>query len=460
MDEATPLPFALRARHVVTPDGVRPATVRVEGGRIVDVLAFEASGDASDLGEAWLLPGLVDTHVHINEPGRTEWEGFATATRAAAAGGITTLVDMPLNSVPATTSAAGLDAKVGAARGQCHVDVALWGGVVPGNGSALQSLATGGVRGFKCFLSPSGVDEFGHVGEHDLREAAPVLAALGLPLLAHAESPAVLDRVPQPAGDRRTHSKWEASRPPEAEADAIAMLARVVRDTGVAVHVVHVASAEAVDAVRGSRVTGTWLGAETCPHYLVFDAGAIPAGATEFKCAPPLRANPRHRDALWAALEDGTLDLIASDHSPCPPAMKARESGDFFAAWGGIASLECGLAAVWTEWSRRRQERPQTERVRDVVRWMAEGPARLAGFAHKGRITVGADADLIAWRPGARWTVDPARLHQRHPLTPYAGRALLGVVDTTWVGGVRVFDRGRFAPPAGRLRLEPRERVG
>ncbi len=433
----------LRSRRVAVPGGERPACVVVRNGRIAAVAPWDAGLAVTDeLGELVLLPGLVDTHVHVNEPGRTEWEGFATATHAAAAGGVTTIVDMPLNSVPATTTAAALREKVRAMAGRLHVDAGLWGGVVPGNAGELAPMAAAGALGFKCFLAPSGVDEFGHVAEADLRAAMPALARLGLPLLAHAEDPALLG--PPPVATRR-YADWLASRPPAAEASAIALLARLADELGVHVHVVHVASAAALDALAAApaRRRGL-LSAETCPHYLVFAAEAIADGATAFKCAPPLRGEAE-RDALARAVCRARLDLVASDHSPAPPALKDLEGGDFARAWGGIASLECSLAAAWTAL------RGHGAYAYELAEWMSAAPARLAGLdGRKGAIAAGRDADLVAFDPEAEWTVDASRLHQRHPVTPYAGRSLAGRVRATWLRGEPVCrDGGLTGTPRG-----------
>jgi allantoinase len=440
----------LRSRRVVLPGLVRPACVVVHQGRIAAIAPWDEPLRVTDeLGELALLPGLVDTHVHVNEPGRTDWEGFTTATRAAAAGGITTLVDMPLNSVPATTSAAALREKVRAMPRQLHVDVGLWGGVVPGNAGELEALAAAGALGFKCFLSPSGVDEFAHVSQADLQVAAPVLARLGLPLLAHAEDPARLRALPS---STRRYADWLASRPPEAEASAIAMLARLAAAHGLRVHVVHVASAAAVAALReGARalraagVAGGLLSGETCPHYLVFAAEEIADGATAFKCAPPIRER-RERDALRSALLEAQLDLVASDHSPCPPTLKDPEGGDFAKAWGGITSLEVALSATWSALA------PLGATLEDVALWMSGAPAHLAGLRlHKGAIAAGQDADLVAFDPEATWTPEPAMLLQRHRLTPYTGRPLRGRVLTTWLRGEPAFAAGAIlGEPAGR----------
>ena len=433
--------FTLRSARVVLPDGVRPAAIHVEDGRIAGleigdrVAARARSERVVDLGDLVVSPGLVDSHVHVNEPGRTEWEGFDTATRAAAAGGVTTIVDMPLNSIPATTTVRALEEKRMAARGRVHVDVAFWGGVVPGNAGELDALVDAGVRGFKCFMAPSGVDEFGHVGEADLRTALPILARRGAPLLVHAEDPAQLTA---PAG--ATYGAWVASRPPRAEVDAIRTVARLGREYGARVHIVHVSSAEAADAVAEAKADGAAITAETCPHYLTFAAEEVPRGATEFKCAPPVRGRCQ-RDALWRALERGVLDLVAADHSPSPPSMKI--AGDFARAWGGISSLELSLAAVAS----------RQPSLTSVARWMSEAPAALAGLARKGRIAEGGDADFVVWDPGEEWTVDALRLQQRHKLTPYAGRTLRGRVHATYVRGIEVWNGDRVVREgAGMLR--------
>jgi len=439
----------LRSTRVVLPDGECLAAIHVEGGRVVKVDRSGARApDTIDFGDLVISPGLVDTHVHINEPGRTEWEGFDSATRAAAAGGVTTIVDMPLNSVPATTTVEGLEAKRAAARGQNHVDVAFWGGVVPGNEGELDGLVDAGVRGFKCFLVPSGVDEFPAVGESDLRRAMPILARRDVPLLVHAEWPSLIRSGRSAKVPPSVYVEYLATRPPDAEVEAIRLMVRLARDFAVRTHIVHVAAAEAVDEIARAKATGVAITAETCPHYLTFAAEEIPAGATEFKCAPPIRES-RHRHALWEALRQGVLDLVATDHSPAPPAMKCR--GDFQRAWGGIASLEVSLAAVW---SGARDFRLHTSDVRlCLARWMSERPTGLAGLSdRKGRIAPGMDADFVVWDPDAEWTVDAAALQQRHKLTPYAGRRLRGRVAATYLRGERIWDgRTVSSTPTGDL---------
>ncbi|HET9984474.1 MAG TPA: allantoinase AllB [Longimicrobiales bacterium] len=469
-----PAHLLLRSRRVVTPGGVVAAEVEVAGGviRAVRAPAARPSSPALlDLGDLVLLPGLVDAHVHVNAPGRTGWEGFRSATRAAAAGGITTLVDMPLNAVPATTTTEALRRKERAARGRLAVDVALWGGVVPGNEAELRGLWDAGVAGFKCFLAPSGVDEFPAVGEPELRRALPILAELGAPLLVHAELPGPLEAArPGPGADPRRYATYLASRPPAAEVEAVRLVLSLCREFGARVHIVHVSAAEVLPLLAEAKRAGLPVTAETCPHYLHFAAEDVPAGATEHKCAPPIRG-AANRERLWAALADGVLDLVGSDHSPCPPALKRRESGDFLAAWGGIASLQLGAAVVWTG------ARERGLGVERLAEWMAAAPARLAGLSgpkrsggpaasaglagpagppgpsgRKGVIATGADADLVAFDPDAEWTVDAAALHHRHKLTPYAGARLHGVVRATWLRGAMIYDRGALATePAGRI---------
>jgi allantoinase len=407
------------------------------------------SGGSSD--EPAVMPGLVDTHVHINEPGRTEWEGFATATRAAAAGGITTLIEMPLNSIPATTSVAALQTKIAASAGKLSVDTGFWGGVVPGNAQELPGLWEAGCFGFKCFLIDSGVKEFASVGESDLREAMPVLAKIGAPLLAHAELPGPVEDAAKrrPTGAlRKSHQTWLASRPRAAENDAIDLLLRLGGEFGARLHIVHLSSTDAIPKIKKAKATGQKVSVETCPHYLTFTSEEIPDGATQFKCAPPLR-ECENRKRLWAGLRDGTIDMIATDHSPCPPEMKRQDSGDFLDAWGGVASLQLSLPAVWTEAKRRGFS------LTHLVKWLCDAPARLAGLdLRKGAIAPGRDADLVIWNPEAGFKVDPVQLHHRHKLTPYAGRDLMGIVEATFLRGVKIFERGNFrTAPAGQVLL-------
>ncbi|MCX5743534.1 MAG: allantoinase AllB [Proteobacteria bacterium] len=434
----------IRSRHVVTPAGIAPAAIHVRDGEIERVAAWDDVGGAGseldDVDDLVIMPGVVDTHVHLNEPGRTEWEGFSTATSAAAVGGITTLVDMPLNSIPPTTSREGFAAKRGAARGQCSVDVGFWGGVVPGNAGELAGMVADGVRGFKCFLVDSGVAEFGWVDEDSLGPAMGILAPLRhvggtrVPLLVHAEVIGPIDAVAASLRDAnpRRYATYLASRPPEAEEQAIELATRLCRATGARTHIVHHSAASALGRLRDARIEGLPLSAETCPHYLHFVAERIPDGATPFKCAPPIR-DAANREALWAALAEGVLELVASDHSPCSPNLKALEHGDFVAAWGGVSGLQLALSVVWTEAHARGHT------LVDVVRWMCERPAALAGFTgKKGAIAAGHDADLVVFDPAALQTVTPEGIHHRHRVTPYAGERLRGKVIATYLRGTCV----------------------
>ena len=435
--------LVVRSRRTVLPEGTRPAAVAVSGPTIAAIADYagplEGASDV-DLGDLALLPGLVDTHVHVNEPGRTEWEGFATATRAAAAGGVTTICDMPLNSLPPTVSVAALADKRAAAAGKCWVDVAFWGGAVPGNADALRPLHQAGVTGFKCFLIDSGVPEFPPLEAADLRSVLGSLAAMDALLIVHAE-----DAAEVKASSGRDYGSFVASRPPVAERRAIEKVIGAAAATGARAHIVHLSAAECVAMIAGAKGAGIQLTAETCPHYLYFAAEQVPDGATEFKCCPPIR-DAANREALWRGLEAGVIDCVVSDHSPCPPELKAP--GDFGAAWGGIASLQLGLSAVWTVARRRGRT------LDDVVRWMATAPARLAGLSAKGSLAVGCDADLVAFDPDETYVVEAARLLHRHPVTPYAGRTLTGRVRQTWLRGTALLDPDSGAPdgePVGRL---------
>lgn len=449
--------LVIRGRRVFTPEGQRPAAIHIHEGVITKISSLDDTpGELTiyDAGESVVMPGLIDTHVHINEPGRTGWEGFQSATQSAAAGGVTTLIEMPLNSIPATSTLAAYRQKLAAATGQLWVDVGFWGGVVPGNVPELRPMWDAGVFGFKCFLVSSGVPEFAHVTESDLRAAFPELAAIGAPLLVHAELPGPIEAALQSAPAKApptSYATWLASRPGQSEDQAISLLLRLSSEFRTHVHIVHLSSANSLAGLRHAKSLQTKVTVETCPHYLTFASEEIPDRATEFKCAPPIRER-ENREQLWAALHDGTIDLIASDHSPCPPAMKLREPGDFMQAWGGIASLQITLPAVWTE--ARSRGYPLTQ----VIRWMCEAPARLAGLqTRKGAIAVGCDADLLIFNPDGKFRVDPARLHHRHKITPYAGRELSGVVEATFVRGQKVFERGEFSPaPSGRVLLRGR----
>ncbi len=442
---------AIRSKRVVTPEGVRAATVHLRNGSIEAISGYNdlpSGKHVYDAGESVVMPGLVDTHVHINEPGRTGWEGFETATRAAAAGGVTTLIDMPLNCIPATITAAALETKRHAARKKCWVNVGFWGGVVPGNAGELRALHRAGAFGFKCFLVPSGVPEFKHVNEDDLRAALPELATLDAPLLVHAELPGPIEEANKKLAksDPAKYKSWLMSRPPGAETKAVEMMIRLAREFKARVHIVHLSSELSLPLIRGAKKEGVRITAETCPHYLFFASASIRSGRTEYKCAPPIRGL-RNNMALWNALGRGAIDFVVSDHSPSPPAMKCLETGDFFKAWGGIASLQLGLPVMWTKLS------GQNYSLKHLVRWMCTGPARLAGLEKfKGSIAPGFDADMVVWNPEKRFIVRPKMLQHRHKLTPYVNVPLRGTVEATFLRGEMIYDRGRFlGAPRGTL---------
>ena len=449
---AAPETLVLRSRRVVTGGAVRPAAVHVAGGVITAVTAWDdvpPGAPLVDAGDDVLMPGLVDSHVHINEPGRTEWEGFATATRAAAAGGVTTLVDMPLNSIPPTTTVEAFARKREAAAGQLWVDVGFWGGAVPGNAGELRRLVDAGVHGFKCFMVDSGVPEFGWVGEGDLRAAMREIADSGSVLLAHAELPGPIEAAHRATLglDPCSYATYVRSRPREAEDQAVALLVDLCRETGARVHVVHLSSSGALDVLRRARDEGLPLTAETTPHYLHFTAEQIPDGATPYKCAPPIRER-ENREKLWTALGERLVSMVVSDHSPCTPELKKLEAGDFAAAWGGIASLQLGLPVIWTDARRRGHG------LADLAEWMCAAPARLARLDRKGSIAPGMDADLVIWDPDAEVSIAPAMIEHRHKVTPYAGETLHGAVRATYVRGRRVYHRGEHGErPEGGLLL-------
>jgi allantoinase len=482
---SSPQRFALSSPRVVLPDGMRPAVVVIEGERIVDVVeiiagAVKLSADLpiEDVGDLVIAPGVVDAHVHVNEPGRTEWEGFETATKAAAAGGVTTIVDMPLNSSPVTTTVAALEAKRQAAAGKCWVDVGFYGGVVPGNADHIEPLLKAGVLGIKAFLCHSGLDEFSKATLADLQAAAPILARHHRPLLVHAE----LTDAPAPKPkSARKYLDYLATRPLQWEADAIRLLIELSRATNCHVHVVHLANGDALPTIRAAKNDRVQITVETCPHYLHFAADKldsleqvelvmeveeqfdfsipdvttatylqasqkIPDGDPRYKCAPPIRER-RHQEMLWLGLQHGMIDTIGSDHSPCPPEMKHLESGDFMAAWGGISSLQLTLPIVWTDAAKRGIPLPE------IFRWLSTNPAKLVGLSdRKGRIARGFDADLIVFDPDAPWTVNGEKLHHRHKLTPYDGAQLRGQARRTYLRGKLVArDAEVLQAPSGQL---------
>jgi len=434
----------LRSTRVVTPEGTRAASVAVADGTVTAVLPYEApvpgTARLTDLGDDVLLPGLVDTHVHVNDPGRTEWEGFWTATRAAAAGGITTLVDMPLNSLPPTTTVGHLRTKQRAAASRAHVDVGFWGGALPGNALDLRPLHEAGVFGFKAFLSPSGVDEFPHLGPEQLARTLAEIAALDGLLIVHAEDPGHLAAAPRCGGPK--YADFLASRPRDAEDTAVALLLAQAKRLDARVHILHLSSSDALPLIAEARSDGVRVTVETCPHYLTLTAEEVPDGASEFKCCPPIR-EAANQDPLWRALADGVIDCVVTDHSPSTADLK---TADFATAWGGISGLQLSLPAVWTE------ARGRGHGLEDVVRWMSTRPAELVGLGtRKGAIAPGRDADFAVLAPDETFTVDPEGLQHRNPVTAYAGRTLYGVVKSTWLRGRRVMTDGEFTAPKGRL---------
>ena len=438
MDAAPPAALqAIAARRVFTGARFEPATVHVTDGRISSITRFDSHGFVRARRRSGADPGLVDSHVHLNEPGRTEWEGFATGTAAAAAGGVTTVLEMPLNSIPVTTTVEALAAKRAAARGKLAVDTGYWGGAVPENLGDLAALRDAGVVGFKCFLSPSGIDEFGHLDGEQLERALAEIAVLDSVLLVHAEDPAHL-HTPERLGVR--YPDFVASRPPESERSAIRLVIDAARRTGARAHIVHVSDGASLDEVRTAKAEGVRLTVETCPHYLTLRADEVPDGAGAFKACPPIRGGD-NRDLLWAGIEDGTIDAIVSDHSPCTAAMKQRGNGDFAQAWGGISGLQTGLAAVWTE------ARERGIALETLLPLMSTGPARVAGLAGRGRIAVGAPAHLVVLSPDAVFTVDAHRLEYRNPVTPWDGKALAGVIEATYLAGERVYSPGEGIGP-------------
>ncbi|MEU2338428.1 allantoinase AllB [Streptomyces sp. NPDC013172] len=436
--------LVLRSTRVITPEGTRPAAVAVSAGTITAVLPYDAplprGARLEDLGDDVLLPGLVDTHVHVNDPGRTEWEGFWTATRAAAAGGITTLVDMPLNSLPPTTTVDHLRVKQAVAADKAHVDVGFWGGALPDNVKDLRPLHEAGVFGFKAFLSPSGVDEFPHLDQERLARSLAEITSFGGLLIVHAEDPHHLAAAPQHGGPK--YADFLASRPRDAEDTAIAQLIAQAKRLDARVHVLHLSSSDALPLIAEAKRDGVRITVETCPHYLTLTAEEVPDGASEFKCCPPIR-EAANQDLLWQALADGTIDCVVTDHSPSTADLK---TADFATAWGGISGLQLSLAAVWTE------ARGRGHGLEDVVRWMSARTAALVGLdGRKGAIAVGRDADFAVLAPDRTFTVDPAGLQHRNRVTAYAGKTLYGVVRSTWLRGERIVADGAFTAPRGRL---------
>jgi allantoinase len=428
---------AIISNRAITPDGIKKAVVLIKDGRIADILNELPGGSFSitDVGDAVLMPGIVDPHVHINEPGRTDWEGFDTATRAAIAGGITALVEMPLNASPVTTTAKAFDEKIKATKGKLHTNCGFWGGVIPGNEKEIEPLIKRGVLGFKAFLTHSGIDEFPNVTEDDLRKVIPVIAKHGLPLLVHCElSEQVGSRE---SGVGRSYSKYVSSRPKKWEDDAIALMIRLCEEFNCRTHIVHLSSADSIKQIVKAKQKGLPLTVETGQHYLYFTAEEIKDGQTEYKCAPPIRGKANN-ERLWQALKEGIIDFVATDHSPAPPEMKELVSGDFIKAWGGISSIQFALPVLWTAAQKHNCS------INDMAKWLCEKPALLPQLKTKGKIAKGYDADFVVWNPEQSFIVTKEIIHHKHKITPYLNEKLYGTVEQTWLGGEKVFDGGKF----------------
>lgn len=432
--------LGIHSNKVITPGGVINATVFIKDGIITGISPGGGSEEVIDVKDKVLMPGLIDPHVHINEPGRTAWEGFDTATRAAIAGGITSLVDMPLNSSPVTTTVNGLNQKISATKNQLHSNCGFWGGIIPGNSNEIDSLVEKGVLGFKAFLIDSGIDEFPMVSEIDLRKAMPGIAKHKLPLLVHCEldHEHIANRFESNTGDPKSYQSYLNSRPKQWENNAIALMIRLCEEYNCHVHIVHLSSAESIEQIMEAKKRGLPLTVETAQHYLHFSAEQIQDGQTQFKCAPPIRES-ENNEQLWDGLKSGIIDFVATDHSPATPALKELETGDFTKAWGGIASLQLALPVLWTSGRKRNCD------LNDIAKWMCLNPAKLIGKTKScGKIAIGYDADLIVWDAEATFLVTEQLLYHKHKMTPYIGEKLLGVVEQTYINGIQVFDNGIF----------------
>ena len=428
---------AILSNRTITPGGIRRAVVLIKDGKIIDVVTELPHGDfpVTDVGDDVLMAGIVDPHVHINEPGRTEWEGFDTATKAALAGGITSLVEMPLNASPVTTTAKAFDEKIKATAGKLHTNCGFWGGIIPGNENEIEPLIEKGVLGFKAFLTHSGIDEFPNVTEKDLRKAMPLIAKHDLPLLVHCELDDASLNLPK--GDDRSYAEYLSSRPKQWEDNAIALMIRLCEEFNCRTHIVHLSSADSIEQIANAKQKGLPLTVETSQHYLYFNAEEIADGRTEYKCAPPIREQ-ENNFMLSQALKFGIIDFVATDHSPAPPEMKEIASGNFMKAWGGISSVQVALPALWTA------TKKYGSNLTDMARWLCEKPSLLPRLKNKGRIERGYDADFVIWNPEEQFMVTQDIIHHRHKITPYLGEQLYGVVKQTWLGGQKLFENGKF----------------
>ncbi len=431
--------IAIHSNRTVTPQGVKPCFVLVMDGIIMDVresLPEGFAGEIVDVKNKVLMPGVIDPHVHINEPGRTIWEGFNTATKAAIAGGITTLVDMPLNASPVTTTVKAFEEKLAATKDQLHANCGFWGGIIPGNDDEIEGLIKAGVLGFKAFLTHSGIDEFPNATEEDLRKAMPIIAKHGLPLLVHCELSNPEHKSINNHG--KSYQNYLASRPKHWEDEAIAMMIRLCEEFNCRTHIVHLSSANSINQIEEAKQKGLPLTVETGQHYLYFNAEQIPDGRTEYKCAPPIR-EAANNEQLWQALKDGIIDFVATDHSPATPDLKQMETGDFMKAWGGISSIQFALPVLWTVAKKRNAT------LNDIAKWLCENPAKLIGKENaKGKIEKGFDADLIVWDDEKTFVVTANIIHHKHKITPYLNEELTGVLAQTWLAGEKVFEDEMF----------------
>lgn len=439
--------FAIISQRVLTPKGERPAAILIQEEKIMDVVSIsEIPSDCpvEDMKNDVVMPGLVDTHVHINEPGRTDWEGFETATKAAAAGGITTLVDMPLNCIPVTTTVDALNEKIAATKNQLWVDCGFYGGLIPDNLQDIESLADAGVLGFKAFLSHSGIDEFPNINEKHLREALPIFANKGIPILVHAE----LENGAIQSEDHSTYKSFQDSRPKSWENNAVKLLIQLSKEFDARIHIVHLSSADILAEIAQTRNDGYPISVETCPHYLHFSSEHISDGDTRFKCAPPIWESD-NKEKLWSGLENGLINFITSDHSPCTAELKNLEVGDFEKAWGGISSIQFTLPVIWTECKTRGYSMDQ------LINWMSKQPAKFIGKdQQKGQISPGFDADLVCWNPDEKYIIQKEAIHHKNKLTPYEGESLYGVVNATFLRGQKVYENGEFlGNPTGKIIL-------
>ena len=428
----------IHSKRVVLPDGIAEAFVVIENGAITEVsktLPAGKAGDLTELNNQLLMPGVIDPHVHINEPGRTDWEGFDTATKAAIAGGVTMIVDMPLNSSPVTVTVKAFEEKLAATKNQLHTGVGFWGGIVPGNENEIAGLIKKGVMGFKAFLTHSGIDEFPNATENDLRKVMPVIAKSGLPLLVHCE---LTDSIQRSTADVTSYSNYLNTRPKKWEDDAISLMIKLCKEFDCRVHIVHLSSANAIEQLQRAKENGLPITAETGQHNLYFNAENIANGQTQFKCAPPIREK-ENNNLLWQALKGGIIDFVATDHSPCTPGLKEIQSGNFIKAWGGIASLQFALPVLWTAAKKRNGT------ISEVVKWLCENPAKLIGKEQrKGKIAKGYDADMIVFSEEQTFKVTEQMIQHKHKVTPYLNEELYGVVTQTYISGKRVYNNGVF----------------